>query len=318
MLGSADFLGSPISFVRTMGTGFYDFFNEPRQHMDNPMDFGVGVARGTQSLIKHSTWGAFNSAAKLTSTIGKGAASLTFDKPYVREREVLSREKPLHVFQGIAFGLRDFGLGCVQGVGGVVYEPLRGAYDDRFSGMVKGVGRGVIGLGLKPAIGVVDLFTRTAEGVRNTATYWDEIRRGRVRHPRYFGRDKVLETFSDYKSVGQELLYTLEHGRYRNEFYMHHIEEETTIIIISDLHILTVSRFDTKQEDWHVKISEICGVGTDKRGVLLHLSDYIASSVFESPTHKRVIFCRSQNRQEVYKVILYWLQILKHPSIAAE
>ena len=120
MLGSADFLGSPISFVRTMGTGFYDFFNEPRKNMDSPYAFGKGVARGTQSLIKNSTWGAFNSAAKFSSTIGKGAAALTFDKPYVRERELLSREKPLHLFQGLAFGLRDFGLGCVQGIGGVV------------------------------------------------------------------------------------------------------------------------------------------------------------------------------------------------------
>ena len=120
MLGSADFLGSPISFVRTMGTGFYDFFNEPRQNLDSPYAFSLGVARGTQSLLKNSTWGAFNSAAKFSSTLGKGAAALTFDKPYVRERELLSREKPLHLFQGFAFGLRDFGLGCFQGVGGVV------------------------------------------------------------------------------------------------------------------------------------------------------------------------------------------------------
>ena len=203
--------------------------------------------------------------------------------------------------------------------------------------MVKGIGRGVIGFGLKPMIGAVDLVTRTAEGVRNTATYWDEIRRGRIRPPRYFGRDTVLETFSEYKACGQEMLYTVERGRYRSEFYMHHIEEETTIILISDFHILSVSRFDTKQEDWHVKISglfhipipnssgtntrvisEICGIETDKRGVLLHLSDFISSSAFESPTHKRVIFCRSQNRQQVYNVLLYWLQILKHPSISAE
>lgn len=121
--------------------------------------------------------------------------------------------------------------------------------------MVKGLGRGVIGLGLKPVIGAVDFVTRTAEGVRNTATYWDEIRRGRIRPPRFFGRDKVLETFSEFKSCGQEILYTVERGRYRNEFYMHHIEEETTIILISDTHIVSVSRFDTKQEDWHVKIS---------------------------------------------------------------
>ena len=129
MLGSAEFLGSPISFVRTMGTGLYDFFNEPRQHMDEPYEFVVGVARGSQSLVKHSVWALFNSTAKLSSTVGKGTASLTFDKPYIREREILSREKPIHVFQGLAFGMRDLGLGCVQGIGGLFVCTLRFALD---------------------------------------------------------------------------------------------------------------------------------------------------------------------------------------------
>jgi vacuolar protein sorting-associated protein 13A/C len=119
---------------------------------------------------------------------------------------------------------------------------------------VKGIGRGVIGLGLKPVIGVVDFVTRTAEGMRNTATYWEEKRRGRVRPPRYFGRDKVLELYSEPKALGQELLYTLELGKYRKEFYVHHIEEENTIIIVSDNHILSVNKLNVKQEEWHVKI----------------------------------------------------------------
>ena len=318
MLGSADFLGSPISFVRTMSTGFYDFINEPTQNLDSPYAFSMGIARGTQSLIKNSTWGAFNSATKISNTIGKGAAALTFDKPYIREREILSRDKPLHVAQGIAFGLRDFGLGCFQGIGGIVYEPLRGAYDERLPGMVKGIGRGAIGFGLKPMIGVVDFVTRTTEGIRNTATYWDEIRRGRVRPPRYFGRDKVLETYSMVKSRGQELLFTIDHGKYRKYFYVHHIEEETTIVLLSNAHIISMSRYDSEQEDWNVKVSDICGIETDKRGVLLHLNDYIASSAFESPTHKRVIFCRAQKRQQMYNTLLYWLQILKHPGAIPE
>jgi hypothetical protein len=123
MLGSADFLGSPINFVRTLGTGMYDFINEPLQGIQsspNAVGLGKGLARGTQSLLKNSTYGAFNSAAKLSNTIGKGVAELTFDKQYVRERELLSREKPRHIAEGLAFGLRDFGVNCFQGFGGVV------------------------------------------------------------------------------------------------------------------------------------------------------------------------------------------------------
>src|SRR3990167_6350300 len=99
--------------------------------------------------------------------------------------------------------------------------------------MLKGVGRGVIGLGLKPMVGAVDMLTRTAEGIRNTATYWEEKNRGRVRPPRYFGRDKVLEIYSEHRAIGQEILYTLELGRYRSNFYIDHVEEANTIVLIS-------------------------------------------------------------------------------------
>ena len=49
--------------------------------------------------------------------------------------------------------------------------------------------------GLKPAVGVVDLVTRTAEGIRNTTTYWDDKGRQRVRPPRYFGAEGLLEVW---------------------------------------------------------------------------------------------------------------------------
>ena len=121
MLGSADLLGSPISFVRSVGTGVYDFFHEPALGFgQSPQAFGIGLAKGTGSLVKHSTIGTFNSVAKMAGTVGKGAAELTFDRNYVKEREALSREKPRHVFEGLAYGVRDFGIGLFEGVGGVV------------------------------------------------------------------------------------------------------------------------------------------------------------------------------------------------------
>ena len=47
MLGSADVLGSPINFMRTLGTGVYDFFNEPAVAWKEKgaKQFGVGLVR---------------------------------------------------------------------------------------------------------------------------------------------------------------------------------------------------------------------------------------------------------------------------------
>ena len=46
--------------------------------------------------MKHSGFGVFNSFAKFTGIVGKGAAELTFDREYIKERELLNREKPHH------------------------------------------------------------------------------------------------------------------------------------------------------------------------------------------------------------------------------
>ena len=126
VLGSADFLGSPLSFLRTMGTGVHDFIAEPARGLQkSPTEFGVGLLKGTQSLVKNSGYGVFNSVAKLTGTLGKGAAELTFDREYLRERETLNREKAHHIGEGLAYGFRDLGLGIFQGIGGVVVRIAR-------------------------------------------------------------------------------------------------------------------------------------------------------------------------------------------------
>ena len=46
ILGSADILGSPVSFISNMGTGVYDFFHEPALGLvSSPQDFGRGIKK---------------------------------------------------------------------------------------------------------------------------------------------------------------------------------------------------------------------------------------------------------------------------------
>ena len=112
-------------------------------------------------------------------------------------------------------------------------------------------------------------------------------------------------------AYGQEILFTIENGKYRDRFYMYHLEEDNTIILISDTHILSINKFNTHIEEWNVRIREIRGVGMDNRGIVIQLAEYISSSIFESPTSFRIIYAKPQNRQKVYNKILEWLKILK-------
>lgn len=74
IVGSADFLGSPVNLVNNLGTGVYDFFHEPAKAIvRSPAEFGLGLAKGTGSLLKNTTYAIFNTASKITSTVAKGA-----------------------------------------------------------------------------------------------------------------------------------------------------------------------------------------------------------------------------------------------------
>ncbi len=58
VLGSTDFLGNPISLLKNLGTGVYDFFHEPAMGLvSSPRDFAVGITKGTSSLLKNTIYG---------------------------------------------------------------------------------------------------------------------------------------------------------------------------------------------------------------------------------------------------------------------
>jgi hypothetical protein len=76
ILGSFEFLGSPMVLVSNLGTGFYDFFHEPAQGIvSSPQDFGIGLAKGTKSLVKNSVYGIFNTVSKITGSITRGLSN---------------------------------------------------------------------------------------------------------------------------------------------------------------------------------------------------------------------------------------------------
>ena len=105
---------------------------------------------------------------------------------------------------------------------------------------MKGVGKGVTGLILKPVVGVVDLITDTTEGIKNSAVYFDE-KKNRIRPPRYIGSDLILLIYDYDKSWGQFLLRTIDNAVYDNQFlvdFIHLVDEK--YLIISDKMILVL------------------------------------------------------------------------------
>jgi vacuolar protein sorting-associated protein 13A/C len=70
IVGALDLVGNPISLMASLGTGVKDFFYEPSQGLiQSPMAFGRGVAKGTLSLMSHTTSGALSAVGRITKTV---------------------------------------------------------------------------------------------------------------------------------------------------------------------------------------------------------------------------------------------------------
>ncbi|KAH8752353.1 hypothetical protein F5882DRAFT_231667, partial [Hyaloscypha sp. PMI_1271] len=60
---------------------------------------------------------------------------------------------------------KEFGLGCWDGVSGLVMQPVKGAQETGVLGSMKGFGKGVAGLAFKPAAGALGLAGYSGRGM---------------------------------------------------------------------------------------------------------------------------------------------------------
>ena len=255
VVGSFDIIGNPVSLVHNLGTGVYDFFYEPASGLvQSPRDFVLGVGKGSSSLVKNSVVGIFGTASKITGTLGKGVAHLTFDRDYVRERERHGREKPKHFGEGMVWGAKELTTGFKKGITGIITSPLDGAKKEGVGGFVKGMGKGVIGVAVKPGVGLFDMATRTTQGITNSAMN-DKII-VRTRPARGFGPDKILRVYDIEKAIGQTILRTINNGEFDGEWHLYHgVSSNDCLIMLSNKSVLSINIVPTLSLIWNCNLS---------------------------------------------------------------
>ncbi|KAI1384211.1 glycosyltransferase family 1 protein [Hypoxylon trugodes] len=104
--------------------------------MKTPMNFCLGLARG------------FRNAPTLYN-----------------DDTVRPAEKVTDFASGLKIASKEFGLGFYDGITGLVTQPLRGAEKDGGVGVLKGFGKGIGGLVLKPAAAIWSIPAYTMQGV---------------------------------------------------------------------------------------------------------------------------------------------------------
>jgi vacuolar protein sorting-associated protein 13A/C len=276
ILGSADFLGNPVGLFNNLSSGVADIFYEPYQGFimaDSPEQLGIGIAKGATSFVKKSVFGVSDSFSKFTGSISKGLVAATMDKQFQdRRRMTRSRNRPKHALYGVTAGANSFVSSLASGVGGLARKPLEGAEQEGFAGFFKGVGKGVLGLATKPAIGIFDLASNVSEGIRNTTTVFDTEGLDRVRLTRYIGADGIVRPYNQREALGQFWLKQLDNGKYFNEQYIAHLElpREDVVVMLTYSRIMLVKSKKLTSE-WDVPLKDIQTISKERTGLSLTL-----------------------------------------------
>ena len=66
-------------------------------------------------------------------------------------------------------GFKSLFTNLGRGITGIVTEPVKGYKKNKMKGLLSGGARGFSGLFVKPVAGVLDVASKTAEGITNTA-----------------------------------------------------------------------------------------------------------------------------------------------------
>lgn len=147
LLGSLSAIGNPLGLIRGIGDGVSDFVTEPMKGFKRSLkelDPGYavdGVARGTESLARHTVGGLADSASLLMETFSKNLAVVTLDRRYAQKRDRrkslrLKSDSKVTLAGGVESGFMKLVQGFKEGVTGVVRAPIRGAEKRGLEGFV--------------------------------------------------------------------------------------------------------------------------------------------------------------------------------------
>ena len=286
---SVDILGNPMGLVSNIGTGVKAFFEDPaRGFIKSPLHVGAGLATGTFSLVKNSLHGAFNAASKVTGSIGKGLAALSMDDEYIARRAAFHQKKPRHLAEGLWQGGKSLFGGIAGGIAGIFMDPVKEARKSGFGGFFKGIGKGLLGVVVKPVTGAVGMVTKTGEGLKNTTTLLDKKASGaRMRPPRAFGRNGVLLVYDEEAAEGKLILHRVEDGSFFPDLHVFHAEFGNRVFVLTDVRIICLStglRFK-----WAEPLTNIRDIQTQGQKVNFILKTPYKSGLFNRKKDVRTI-----------------------------
>jgi len=136
-----DVIGNPYGLVVGVTQSVEDLFYEPFQGaVEGPGEFAEGLVIGVRSVFSGVVGGAAGTLSKITGSIGKGLATLTFDDKFkAKRREAIKKRSQQNFGESLARSGRGLVMGVFEGVTGVATKPIEGAKEEGFGGFFKGM-----------------------------------------------------------------------------------------------------------------------------------------------------------------------------------
>ena len=175
LLGSLELIGSPGTFLQSVGRGLRDLVSLPYEGLTrSPGLFILGIGHGTASFLRELSSGALNSVTGLASSVSRNMERLSMDPDHASYQEKKRRDSPAtHFTGGLASGVSSFGLSLMSAVAGIVEQPMQSFQQLEGSpstlgatrSILAGVGKGLIGVVTKPVGGAMELVSQTGQGI---------------------------------------------------------------------------------------------------------------------------------------------------------
>ncbi|RUS71062.1 hypothetical protein EGW08_021166, partial [Elysia chlorotica] len=183
VVGSLEILGNPTGLVRSIGTGVSDLISLPYSGLTRgPSAFVYGLSRGIGSLVRNVSAGTITSVTNLASSISRNMDRLSLDTGHRQRQEESRRHRPVGLADGLRQGLTGFGISLLGAVAGLADQPMQtwlgteggaGSLEERrgsspsstASGIVTGVGKGLVGVLTKPIGGAAEFVSQTGQGL---------------------------------------------------------------------------------------------------------------------------------------------------------
>lgn len=299
-----DLIGNPVNLISGIGQAVGKFFYEPFLGIiQGPEEFAQGVVFASESLFSQTIGGTAGALSRITGTLGDGASALTMDRKFQSKRRVRMQRSP-----NMAVLTKELAVSPFRGISGVVKRPMEGVQKDGCTGLVKGIGKGAVGLVAYPATGVIDFATGSMSAIKKAVDVTKEAKKQRP--ARFFREDGIIEPYNLHEATGNEILMSLDDGLYaETDLYIAHyfirksvknVEEQ--LFLITDLQLFALRKSEKSsyykvvwKERFHniirVEIINIC---------------IISITIMEfNVIHRRFINCESHETAQVSLSVLY-------------